>query len=43
MNSPITLALEKQNLKSLSPYLEDLKAVTASKEIKEGEFKVEFV
>jgi len=43
MNSQIILALEKQTLHSLDPYLQDLKAVTASSNIKEGEFKVEFI
>ena len=43
MNSEIILTLNSQELKFLSPYIQDLKAVTTSKEIREGEFKVEFV
>ena len=43
MNSPINLTLEKEKLKSLAPYQADLKAVTASNDIEEGEFKVEFI
>ena len=35
--------LEKEKLKPLAPYQADLKAVIASKDIKEGEFKVEFI
>ncbi|MDO8508774.1 MAG: valine--tRNA ligase [Nanoarchaeota archaeon] len=42
MNSPIILSLPKETLKSLSPCIADLKAVTASQKINEGEFKVEF-
>ena len=43
MNAPIILHLDKQTRSILKPTLEDLKAVTASKEIKPGEFKVEFI
>ena len=43
MNSQIILTLPSQDLKSLSSYLHDLIAVTISKEVKKGEFKVEFV
>ena len=42
MNSEITLTLEKETLGNLKEVLEDLKAVTASLEVKEGKFKVEF-
>ncbi|NPE26963.1 valine--tRNA ligase [Methanococcoides sp. SA1] len=42
MNSEITLTLEKEIIESLKESLEDLKAVTAATEIKEGDFKVEF-
>jgi len=42
MNFSIILSLLKDDIKLLSPFLQDLKAVTVAKEIKEGEFKVEF-
>ena len=43
MNSEIKLTIEKGFLKRLEPVLDDLKQVTNAKEIKAGEFKVEFV
>lgn len=43
MNSEITLTLEKETIESLQETLEDLKAVTAAIEVKEGSFKVEFI
>ena len=43
MNSPIILTLDKKTYNSLNDFLEDLKNVTNAQEIKEGEFKVEFV
>jgi len=43
MNSEITLTLPKEVMQNLEEALEDLKAVTAAKEIKQGEFKVEFI
>jgi valyl-tRNA synthetase len=41
MNSEIILTLEKEEIVSLGETLEDLMAVTAATEVKEGEFKVE--
>jgi len=38
---PIILTLDKKDEKDLKPFLEDLKAVTSSQEIKFGKFKVE--
>ncbi len=43
MNFPILLTISKEDYKILLPVIQDLKSVTASKEIKEGKFKVEFV
>jgi len=43
MNSEITLTLPKEDIESIKDMEEDLCAVTAAREIKEGEFKVEFV
>ncbi len=43
MNSPIILTLDKETYNSLKDFLEDLKNVTTAKEIKEGDFKVEFI
>lgn len=43
MKSEIILTMDKEELGLLKGMLEDLKAVTSSKEIKEGEFKVEFI
>ena len=43
MKSEIILTLEKEKLDKLKPVLEDLKAVTSSKEIKSGSFKIEFI
>ena len=43
MNSEIILTLDKKTYNALKEFLEDLKNVTNAKEIKEGEFKVEFV
>jgi len=43
MNSEIILTLEKETIKSITESLEDLKSVTAATEIKEGDFKVEFI
>ncbi len=42
VGSEIILTLEKNKLEKLKPVLEDFKAVTRAKEIKEGKFKVEF-
>ena len=43
MNAEIILTLKKEMLNDLKLFLEDLKAVTNAKEIKEGKFKVEFI
>ena len=43
MNSPILLTISKQDYEILTPAIEDLKAVTASKQIEQGKFKVEFL
>src|SRR3989344_4376171 len=43
MKAEILLTLSKEDHKILLPLLADLKAVTTSKEIKEGSFKVEFI
>lgn len=43
MNSQIILTLKKENLKKLKNIIKDLQDVTNAIEIKEGEFKVEFV
>ena len=42
MNSEIILTIEKKDKEKLKDVLEDLKGVTNAKEIKEGEFKVDF-
>ncbi len=42
MNSEISLSLNAEDKKILAPIIFDLKAVVNAKEIKEGEFKVEF-
>lgn len=42
MNSEIILTLPSEAIKSIEGMKEDFKAVTAAKEIKEGNFKVEF-
>jgi valyl-tRNA synthetase len=42
MKSEITLCLPKKDQESLSPIIEDLKAVTNTKQIKTSDFKVEF-
>jgi len=43
MKAEIVLTLEKEKMKKIEDILEDLKAVTCAKEIKEGNFKVEFI
>ena len=43
MNSEIILTIDKKVIKTLGNMLKDLKSVTNAKEIKEGEFKVEFI
>jgi valyl-tRNA synthetase len=43
MKAEILLSLPKETLKLLEPFLDDLKAVTSSKEIKPGSFNVEFL
>ena len=43
MNSEIILTLDKKDMDMLSDMIEDFKAVTNAKEIKEGKFGVEFV
>jgi valyl-tRNA synthetase len=43
MKAEIILTLEKEKMKNIEDILEDLKAVTCAKEIKEGNFKVEFI
>ena len=43
MKAEIILSLEKKTMKKLKDLLEDLKDVCCAKEIKEGEFGVEFV
>jgi valyl-tRNA synthetase len=43
MNSEISLILEKETIRELKELLEDMKAVTNAREIKEGKFKVEFL
>lgn len=43
MKAEIILTLEKEKMKKIEDILEDLKAVTCAKEIKEGNFKVEFI
>lgn len=42
MNSEIKLTLEKETIQNLKETLEDLKAVTNAKGIREGNFEVEF-
>jgi hypothetical protein len=42
MNSECVIYLEKENIMKLKDILKDFKEVTKSKEIKEGNFKVEF-
>jgi len=43
MKAEILLTIEKKDKEKLKNVLEDLKAVTNAREIREGEFKVEFV
>ncbi|MFC1710780.1 valine--tRNA ligase [Nanoarchaeota archaeon] len=43
MNSEIILTINKKDKTALKDVIEDLKAVTNSREIKEGEFKAEFL
>jgi len=43
MNAEIVLTLDSKNKRALDGMMEDLKAVTNAKEIKEGKFNVEFV
>ena len=43
MNSEIKLTLPKEQVKKLNGVIEDLKSVSNAVEIKEGEFKVEFI
>jgi valyl-tRNA synthetase len=43
MKAEITLTIPKKDKETLKTAIEDLKAVTNSKEIKEGKFKVEFL
>ncbi len=43
MNSEIVLTLSKQQIKELKEVLEDLKSVANAVEVKEGEFKVDFI
>ena len=43
MNAEIILSIEKKDFEQLKDYLDDLKNVTNAKEIKEGEFRIEFV
>jgi len=43
VKAEIILTLEKEDKKELENVLDDLKAVTSAKEIKEGRFKVEFL
>ena len=43
MKADIILTLEKEDRRVVGKCLEDLKAVTCAKEIKEGSFKIEFV
>jgi len=43
MKAEIVLTIEKDKSAKIKDILEDLKAVTCAKEIKEGNFKVEFI
>lgn len=43
MNSEIILTIQSKDFEKLKNMLEDLKDVANAKEIKQGEFKVEFV
>ncbi len=43
LKTEIILTIEKQKLKELKPFLQDLTAVTNAREIKEGKFKIEFL
>ncbi len=43
MKTEIILTISEKNYKTIQPFLEDLKSVTNSKEIKPGKFKVEFI
>ena len=43
MNSKIVLFLKAEDKKLLIDFLSDLRAVVNAKEIRDGEFKVEFV
>lgn len=43
MKAEIVLTAEKEKIEALKNVLDDFRAVTCAKEIKEGEFKVGFV
>ncbi len=43
LKTEIILTIEKEKLKELKPVLEDLKAVTSAKEIKEGKFDIKLL
>jgi hypothetical protein len=43
MKAEIILTLEKEKIKAMKDLADDLKAVICAKEIKEGDFKVEFL
>jgi valyl-tRNA synthetase len=43
MKAEIILTIEKEKLEKLKPFLEDFKAVTNAREIKEGKFDVKFI
>ena len=43
MKAEIILTLNDSDFKKLSGVIDDLKAVTGSKEVKTGKFKMEFV
>ena len=43
MKAPIILTIEKKDQEMLKDFMEDLKAVTAAKEIKEGKFEIKLI
>ena len=43
LKTEIILTIEKEKLRELGPVLEDLKAVTAAREIKEGKFNIKLL
>ena len=43
MKAPIILTIEEKDKKALAPFMEDLKAVTASQKIETGKFGIKLI